>query len=51
MNRDKLIEENRWKNVNHELQKLNADIASAIEFVCDIERGNINVSIGINMTN
>ena len=30
MNRDKLIEENSWKDVNHELQKLNADIASQL---------------------
>ena len=51
MNRDRLIEENSGKDVKHELQKLNADIASTIEFACDIERGNIDVSIGTNMTN
>ena len=51
MNRDRLIEENSRKDVKHELQKLNADIPSTIEFACNIERGNIDVSIGTNMTN
>ncbi len=42
----KLIQEKQWNNVHQTLQKLNADIASATEFVREIERGNLDVSIG-----
>lgn len=42
----KLIKEHRWKDVNQKIQKLNDDIASAIKFVHEIERGNLEASIG-----
>ena len=42
----KFIQEKQWNDVHQKLQKLNADIASATEFVREIERGNLDVSIG-----
>jgi transcription-repair coupling factor (superfamily II helicase) len=41
----KFIQEKQWNDVHQKLQKLNAD-ASATEFVREIERGNLDVSIG-----
>ena len=42
----KLIPEKNWTDVNRKLQKLSSDITSATEFVREIERGNLDVSLG-----
>ena len=46
MSKYKFIKEKQWKVVHQQVQKLNADIASATEFVREIEHGNLDVSIG-----
>ncbi len=50
MIRYKFIKENQWKDVHQRVQKLNADIASATEFVREIEHGNLDVSIGTEIS-
>ena len=42
----KFIQEKQWNDAHETLHKLKADIASATEFVREIERGNLDVSIG-----
>ena len=46
----KLIREKVWSDLKHNLQRLNADIRSANEFVRAIEKGDLDVSFENNAT-
>lgn len=46
----RFIKEDRWKDVQEKLKRLQHDIASATGFVREIEHGNLDVTIGVDMS-